>query len=80
MNDLGLDSLDAVELVMGIEEEFALEIPDSEAEKIVSVADAINYIAAHPNAKVFFSALAFWCSRPSLSFSNTVRMFISVEE
>eukprot|EP00897_Mesotaenium_endlicherianum_P004397 jgi/Mesen1/3986/ME000210S03230 len=50
-NDLGLDSLDTVEVVMAFEEEFALEIPDSEADKIVSTADAINYIAAHPQAK-----------------------------
>jgi NADH dehydrogenase (ubiquinone) 1 alpha/beta subcomplex 1, acyl-carrier protein len=50
-NDLGLDSLDAVEVVMAIEEEFAVEIPDAEAEKILSVEDAINYIASHPQAK-----------------------------
>jgi acyl carrier protein len=49
--DLGLDSLDAVELVMALEEEFAIEIPDSEADKIQSCSDAINYIAAHPMAK-----------------------------
>ncbi|KAK9908238.1 hypothetical protein WJX75_004658 [Coccomyxa subellipsoidea] len=49
--DLGLDSLDTVEVVMAFEEEFAVEIPDSEADKILSTADAINYIAAHPQAK-----------------------------
>lgn len=49
--DLGLDSLDTVELVMALEEEFAIEIPDSEADKILSCADAINYIASHPMAK-----------------------------
>ena len=49
--DLDLDSLDAVELVMAIEEEFGIEIPDSEADKILSIADAINYVAAHPMAK-----------------------------
>ena len=49
--DLDLDSLDAVELVMAIEEEFCIEIPDSEADKILSIADAINYVAAHPMAK-----------------------------
>mmetsp|Transcript_7276 Transcript_7276/g.16131 ORF Transcript_7276/g.16131 Transcript_7276/m.16131 type:complete len:140 (-) Transcript_7276:83-502(-) len=51
MNDLGLDSLDTVELVMAIEEEFGLEIPDAEAEKIVTCEDAIQYVATHPNAK-----------------------------
>jgi NADH dehydrogenase (ubiquinone) 1 alpha/beta subcomplex 1, acyl-carrier protein len=49
--DLGLDSLDTVELVMAIEEEFAIEIPDSEADKILSCSDAISYIATHPMAK-----------------------------
>ena len=49
--DLGLDSLDTVEVVMAFEEEFAIEIPDSEADKIMSAADAISYIAAHPHAK-----------------------------
>mmetsp|Transcript_39677 Transcript_39677/g.88993 ORF Transcript_39677/g.88993 Transcript_39677/m.88993 type:complete len:138 (-) Transcript_39677:131-544(-) len=50
-DDLGLDSLDAVEVVMAVEEEFAIEIPDAEADKILSVTDAINYIASHPMAK-----------------------------
>jgi acyl carrier protein len=45
IEDLGADSLDTVELVMAFEEEFAIEIPDSEAEKMVSVQDAINYIS-----------------------------------
>ncbi|MCO5609697.1 hypothetical protein L7F22_063929 [Adiantum nelumboides] len=49
--DLGLDSLDTVELVMAFEEEFSLEIPDSEADKIDSCAAAIDYIAANPKAK-----------------------------
>ncbi|KAI3435524.1 hypothetical protein D9Q98_001590 [Chlorella vulgaris] len=49
--DLGLDSLDTVELVMALEEEFAIEIPDSEADKIQSCGDAIGYIAANPMAK-----------------------------
>lgn len=49
--DLELDSLDAVEVVMAIEEEFCIEIPDSEADKILSVADAISYISTHPMAK-----------------------------
>lgn len=42
--DLGADSLDVVELVMAMEEEFGLEIPESDAEKIKTVQDAINYI------------------------------------
>ncbi|XRB23593.1 acyl carrier protein [Pseudoscourfieldia marina] len=48
--DLGLDSLDAVEVVMALEEEFAIEIPDAEADRILSVGDAVTYITAHPHA------------------------------
>ena len=44
VDDLGADSLDTVELVMAFEEEFDLEIPDEDAEKIATVGDAINYI------------------------------------
>ena len=44
VDDLGADSLDLVELIMGLETEFDLEIPDEEAEKIVTVGDAVNYI------------------------------------
>lgn len=44
VEDLGADSLDTVELVMALEEEFSVEIPDQDAEKITSVGDAINYI------------------------------------
>jgi len=44
IDDLGADSLDTVELVMGLEEEFDTEIPDEEAEKITSVQEAIDYI------------------------------------
>ena len=47
VDDLGADSLDTVELVMALEEEFSIEIPDEDAEKIVSVGDAINYINEH---------------------------------
>lgn len=50
-DDLGLDSLDAVEVVMAIEDEFAIEIPDAEADKILSVSDAVEYITSHPMAK-----------------------------
>jgi len=44
VDDLGADSLDVVELVMGLEEEFDIEIPDEDAEKIATVGDAIAYI------------------------------------
>jgi acyl carrier protein len=44
VDDLGADSLDVVELVMGLEEEFEIEIPDEDAEKILTVQDAVNYI------------------------------------
>ncbi|MCS7080176.1 MAG: acyl carrier protein [Chloracidobacterium sp.] len=44
IEDLGADSLDTVELVMRFEEDFGLEIPDEDAEKILSVKDAVNYI------------------------------------
>ena len=43
-DDLGADSLDVVELVMGLEEEFDIEIPDEDAEKISTVKDAVSYI------------------------------------
>jgi acyl carrier protein len=46
VDDLGADSLDTVELIMAFEEEFDLEIPDEDAEKIGTVADAVNYIEA----------------------------------
>jgi len=49
--DLGLDSLDAVELVMALEEEFGIEIPDAEADRILSTGEAIAYLTAHPQAK-----------------------------
>jgi acyl carrier protein len=45
--DLGADSLDTVELVMAFEEEFGIEIPDEEAEKIITVKDAVSYIDSH---------------------------------
>ncbi len=50
--DLDLDSLDAVEIVMAIEDEFSIQIPDSEADNILSVADAVKYISNHPMARL----------------------------
>ena len=47
VDDLGADSLDTVELVMALEEEFDCEIPDEEAEKITTVQQAIDYINSH---------------------------------
>ena len=44
MDDLGADSLDTVELIMEMEEEFGIEIPDEEAEKLATVGDAVKYI------------------------------------
>ena len=45
--DLGADSLDTVELVMALEEEFGMEIPDEDAEKITTVGEAVKYISQH---------------------------------
>lgn len=47
IDDLGADSLDTVELVMALEEEFSVEIPDEDAEQIKTVQDAINYVTSH---------------------------------
>jgi acyl carrier protein len=47
IDDLGADSLDTVELVMALEEEFGIEIPDEDAEKITKVGEAVDYIGAH---------------------------------
>lgn len=47
VDDLGADSLDTVELVMALEEEFETEIPDEDAEKLTTVQEAIDYIIAH---------------------------------
>ncbi|MGN1269947.1 MAG: acyl carrier protein [Clostridia bacterium] len=47
IDDLGADSLDIVELIMALEEEFDLEIPDTDAEKIVTVGDVVEYIKEH---------------------------------
>ena len=50
VNDLGADSLDTVELIMALEDEFGMEIPDEEAEKIGTVQAAIDYVKAHVKA------------------------------
>ena len=47
IDDLGADSLDIVELIMALEEEFDMEIPDADAEKIVTVGDVVEYIKEH---------------------------------
>ena len=51
VDDLGADSLDVVELVMAFEEEFGIEIPDEEAEKITRVKEAVQYIESHTKKK-----------------------------
>lgn len=47
VDDLGADSLDTVELVMALEEEFDIEIPDEDAEKITTVQEAVNFVTEH---------------------------------
>ena len=49
VDDLGADSLDTVELIMQLEEEFGMEIPDDEAEKLTTVGSAVDYIDSHAN-------------------------------
>lgn len=51
VNDLGLNSLDVVEVVFAIEQEFILDIPDHDAEKLHSISDTVEYIAQNPMAK-----------------------------
>ncbi len=50
IEDLGADSLDTVELVMAFEEEFGIEVPDEEAEKLLTVGDVVRYIEDHAQA------------------------------
>jgi len=49
IDDLGADSLDTVELIMQLEEEFGIDIPDDEADKILTIGDAVNYIEKRKN-------------------------------
>ena len=51
VDDLGADSLDTVELVMALEDEFGIEIPDEDAEKITRVKEAVEYIESHAKGK-----------------------------
>jgi len=51
IEDLGADSLDIVELVMALEEEFGIDIPDEDADKLKTVGDAMNYLKAHSPAQ-----------------------------
>jgi acyl carrier protein len=51
IEDLGADSLDIVELVMALEEEFGIDIPDEDADKIKTVGDAMNYLKSHAGAQ-----------------------------
>ncbi len=51
IDDLGADSLDTVELIMALEEEFDIEIPDEDAEKIITVGDTIGYIREHTDTE-----------------------------
>ena len=51
IEDLGADSLDIVELVMALEEEFGLDIPDEDADKLKTVGDAMNYLKSHATAQ-----------------------------
>ena len=50
IEDLGADSLDTVELVMAFEEEFSIEVPDEEAEKLQTVGDVVKYVEEHASA------------------------------
>ena len=70
VDDLGADSLDTVELVMALEEEFETEIPDEDAEKITTVQQAIDYITERRNQALRFRSQAFLVSvTPALHLS-----------
>ena len=61
IDDLGADSLDIVELIMALEEEFDMEIPEAEAEKITSVGDAVEYIKANQLVNVRHYISSVFC-------------------
>ncbi len=67
IDDLGADSLDTVELVMRFEEEFGIEIPDEDAEKIQSVRDAYNYIDQHKGKVIRLRSPGPRCSRAEVA-------------
>ena len=69
VEDLGADSLDVVELVMALEEKFDIEIPDTDAEKIVTVGNAMAYIEAH---KQSINSLS---KNPLCGFPSTIKIF-----
>ena len=71
IDDLGADSLDTVELIMALEEEFGIEISDEDAEKIQKVGDVLSYIKDHSKAWFFFPKIQFgFFYRTQLYFSN----------
>jgi len=66
-NDLGLDSLDTVEVVMAIEEEFSIEIPDKEADSILSIDKAVSYILGQPDGKLLKGLLGSMAANVSFT-------------
>ena len=77
VEDLGADSLDIVELIMGIEEEFDIEIPDEDAEKLTSVGEAMNYTLNKIGLDDLRGANVFWGrkSPPPLFFRRAFKSF-----
>src|SRR5207253_11398125 len=75
VDDLGADSLDTVELVMAFEEEFGIEIPDEDAEKITRVKEAVEYIESHAKTKKgadgSSSQASAWCRRLPSELTRT---------
>src|SRR5476651_2262844 len=65
VDDLGADSLDTVELIMALEEELSVEIPDEDAEKMKTVGDAIKYIEEKASAYIFLKPCSFSCLAPT---------------
>ena len=80
IDDLGADSLDIVELVMAIEEEFDIEIPDSDAEKVVTVGDVVDYIkenAITESERIVLASSQPWCDYQQLV---TLQAFIEANK